>query len=247
MEEITKGDFSSWSVISDDIIIKHCDMSVFKHHGSALDARVRTFWNAQHLTYPSRLNLIVRYNGQDYNAFIEYDKNHFTRLYWAIELKALFDKQPHTEGNYPDLRFERIGLNKYEATFVNFNTIEHDEQDNLESYVEEIIPAQDGKKVRIYTTKYERNPQNRKLAIKIHGTKCMVCGFDFAATYGDIGRDFIEVHHTKPLYSLDEEMMVNPETDLVCVCSNCHRMIHRKRNIILSFEELKQLVQKSKY
>ena len=246
MAEIVKGDFSSWSVISDDIIIKHCDMSVFEHHGSALDARVRTFWNAQNLTYPGRLDLIIRYRNDDFNAHIEFDKNLRTRIFWSLELKALFDKQPHSFGNYPDLRFERIGLNIYEATFINFNSIENDEQNDLESYIEEISPAQEGKKIRIYTTKYERNPLNRKQAIRIHGTKCMVCGFDFATTYGDIGRDFIEVHHTKPLYSLDEETTVDPETDLVCVCSNCHRMIHRKRNVILSLEELRDIIQKNK-
>lgn len=246
MAEIVKGDFSSWSVISDDIIIKHCDMSVFEHHGSALDARVRTFWNAQNLTYPGRLDLIIRYRNDDFNAHIEFDKNLRTRIFWSLELKALFDKQPHSFENYPDLRFERIGLNKYEATFINFNSIENDEQNDLESYIEEISPAQEGKKIRIYTTKYERNPLNRKQAIRIHGTKCMVCGFDFATTYGDIGRDFIEVHHTKPLYSLDEETTVDPETDLVCVCSNCHRMIHRKRNVILSLEELRDIIQKNK-
>ena len=242
MAEIKKGDFTSWSVITDNIIIKHCDMSVFEHHGSAIDARVRTFWNVQHLSYPGRLNLIIRYNNQDYNAHIEFDKNQRTRIFWAIELKALFAKQPHSVGNYPDLRFERIGHNKYEATFININTIESDVQDDLESYVEEVAPSLEGRKVKIYTTKYERNPQNRKQAIKIHGTKCMVCGFDFYATYGDIGRDFIEVHHTKPLYSLDDEINVNPETDLVCVCSNCHRMIHRKRNFIISIDKLRKII-----
>lgn len=246
MAEILKGDFSSWSVITDDIIIKHCDMSVFEHHGSALDARVRTFWNAQHLSYPGRLNLTLRYNNKDYNAHIEFDKNERTRIFWAIELKALFAKQPHSVDNYPDLRFERIGHNKYEASFINFVNVESDEQNELESYIEDITPAEEGKKGKYYTTKYERNPQNRKKAIQIHGTKCMVCGFDFASTYGDIGRDFIEVHHIKPLFSLDEEMMVNPETDLVCVCSNCHRMLHRRRNLILSLEELKELIHKNR-
>jgi len=96
MAEIIKGDFSSWSVISDDIIIKHCDMSVFRHHGSALDTRVRAFWNAQNLTYPGRLNLSIRYNGKDYNAYIEFDKNQWTRLFWDIRLKPLFAKQPHS-------------------------------------------------------------------------------------------------------------------------------------------------------
>ena len=89
---------------------------------------------------------------------------------------------------------------------------------------------------------YERNSTNRNEAIKIHGTRCMACGFDFEATYGEIGKNYIEVHHTKPLYSLEQETIVNPRTDLVCLCSNCHRMIHRKRDSILTLEELKEII-----
>ena len=70
----------------------------------------------------------------------------------------------------------------------------------------------------------------------------MACGFDFEATYGEIGKNYIEVHHTKPLYSLEQETIVNPRTDLVCLCSNCHRMIHRKRDSILTLEELKEII-----
>ena len=74
----------------------------------------------------------------------------------------------------------------------------------------------EGKKIRIYTTKYERDPANRREAIKLHGTRCMVCDFDFEEVYGELGKDFIEVHHTKPLSSLEHEVEVNPEEDLVC-------------------------------
>lgn len=40
--------------------------------------------------------------------------------------------------------------------------------------------------------------------------------------------------------------MINPETDLVCVCSNCHRMIHRRKNSILTVEELKKNIAKNR-
>lgn len=243
-EKIVIGDFSSWSVITENVVIKHCDRSVFEHHGSALDTRIRAFWNADKLSYPQRLNLIIRYDNIDYSAFIEYDVNDSTRIFWETALKQLFDKQPHSVGNYPDLRFERIGINKYEATFINPRTIEFEEQNNLDSYIDVATSAVEGKRVEVYTTKYERNSQNRKQAIKIHGTKCMVCGFDFEKTYGDLGKDFIEVHHTKPLFSLEEEVKINPRTDLVCVCSNCHRMIHRKRDSIISIDELKKIINK---
>lgn len=98
----------------------------------------------------------------------------------------------------------------------------------------------------VYTTKYERNPKNRKDAILYHGLKCQACGFDFEETYGPRGKNYIEVHHAKPLYDIKIEVTVDPKTDLVCVCSNCHRMIHRKRNEILTVEELKEMIEKNR-
>ena len=110
----------------------------------------------------------------------------------------------------------------------------------LESVV--VTGNTEGRKVCYYTTKYERNSKNRSDAIRIHGTVCMVCGFDFEKKYGEIGRGFIEVHHVRPLSSRNEEVVINPETDLVCVCSNCHRMIHRDHDNILTIDELRSIL-----
>jgi putative restriction endonuclease len=52
------------------------------------------------------------------------------------------------------------------------------------------------------------------------------CSVDFEQVYGEIGRDFIEAHHTKLVASLEENARVTI-TDLLPVCSNCHRMLHR--------------------
>jgi 5-methylcytosine-specific restriction protein A len=57
---------------------------------------------------------------------------------------------------------------------------------------------------------------------------CTVCGFDFAATYGAPGDGYIECHHTMPLSELATAKATRLE-DVVLVCSNCHRMIHRRR------------------
>ena len=113
----------------------------------------------------------------------------------------------------------------------------------LEEPYETIISGVEGKPKQYYVIKYERNPLNRKAALKLHGYKCAVCGFDFEKVYGELGKNFIEVHHTKPLYSLEEEVVVDPKKDLVCVCSNCHRMLHRKKGEILTVEELKKIVE----
>lgn len=101
-----------------------------------------------------------------------------------------------------------------------------------------VLDELEGNKIRYYVTKYERNPKYRAQAIKIHGCICQTCGFDFGKMYGYLGEGYIEVHHIKPLYSLEEEMVPDPETDMICLCSNCHRMIHRHRTSIMSPEEL---------
>jgi 5-methylcytosine-specific restriction protein A len=69
---------------------------------------------------------------------------------------------------------------------------------------------------------------------------CQGCGFDFQNKYGDRGKDFIECHHTKPV----SELSVGETTklaDLVLLCSNCHRIVHRKKPW-LTIHELKLLV-----
>lgn len=55
---------------------------------------------------------------------------------------------------------------------------------------------------------------------------CEVCGLDFNERYGEHGEGFIKVHHTVPLASMAKAGVVKLK-DLSCVCSNCHRMLHR--------------------
>lgn len=69
----------------------------------------------------------------------------------------------------------------------------------------------------------------KDLALKRFGyLRCACCGFDFERAYGTLGKGYIEAHHTKPLSELAEETITTVE-DLALVCSNCHRMLHRRR------------------
>jgi 5-methylcytosine-specific restriction enzyme A len=54
---------------------------------------------------------------------------------------------------------------------------------------------------------------------------CEVCEFDFGATYGIRGEGYIEVHHRVPLHASGRT--TTTLQDLIMLCSNCHRMIHR--------------------
>ena len=122
------------------------------------------------------------------------------------------------------------------------NASKHEINWDEETVQEETVGTTEGKRAVYYTTKYERSSKNRDAAIRIHGTKCMICGFDFEQKYGELGKGYIEVHHIKPLATLEQEVVVNPETDLICVCANCHRMLHRFKNYIVPVEELKCIV-----
>ncbi len=101
--------------------------------------------------------------------------------------------------------------------------------------------SEEGRKlIRTHGT-YERKPKNRALAIEIHGRTCTVCGFNFDETYGkDYADGYIQIHHIKPLS--EYEGAVDPETDLVPLCANCHAMAHRRRTTVTSIEELKALI-----
>ena len=56
---------------------------------------------------------------------------------------------------------------------------------------------------------------------------CQVCNFNFEEFYGAQGKLFIECHHITPLSKLKPSTVTKLE-DLAIVCSNCHRMLHRK-------------------
>lgn len=123
---------------------------------------------------------------------------------------------------------------------------------NLEpvSETKTVLSAQDnqsfesgveGKPSLQVSTKYERDPKLRKNAILIHGYTCAACGFNFEEFYGEYAKGFIHIHHIEPLFSAGEKI-VNPETDLVPLCANCHAIIHRKRDKTLTVDELKNMI-----
>ena len=59
--------------------------------------------------------------------------------------------------------------------------------------------------------------------------------------YGEVGKEFIHVHHLKEIASIGENYQINPLTDLRPVCPNCHAMLHRK-NPAYTIEELQNLI-----
>ena len=69
---------------------------------------------------------------------------------------------------------------------------------------------------------------------------CEACVFVFDEFYGDIGKDFMECHHRTPLSKLRISTKTTLDS-LALVCSNCHRMLHKRIDTI-SVEDLRMMI-----
>jgi hypothetical protein len=92
-----------------------------------------------------------------------------------------------------------------------------------------VMPSEDGaadhwegNRAVLYISRFERDPKARNDCIKIFGTSCSVCNFNFGRVFGTIGNGFIHVHHLNPLSAVGASHKVRPKNDLRPVCPNCH-------------------------
>lgn len=99
----------------------------------------------------------------------------------------------------------------------------------------------EGAAVQVMVNRYERDRHAREAALRYHGYLCMVCALDMSKKYGNIAKGFIHVHHLTPLSAIKEDYHLDPKTDLIPVCPNCHAMLHR-RNPPFTPQELKSLM-----
>jgi 5-methylcytosine-specific restriction protein A len=95
---------------------------------------------------------------------------------------------------------------------------------------------------RIAVNVYERNPEARTKCLKHYGYDCYICDFSFERVYGTIGKNFIHVHHLKPLSEIGAKYKVDPIRDLRPICPNCHAIVH-KRNPPFSIEEMTEILE----
>lgn len=92
---------------------------------------------------------------------------------------------------------------------------------------------------QVSITRRERNKKLRQACLDKYGYVCQCCGIDFEKVYGEIGREFIEVHHLFPISQTEGEHDLDPEKDLIPLCSNCHSMIHRLDGEEMTLDKLK--------
>ncbi len=113
------------------------------------------------------------------------------------------------------------------------------------------IPEEEVSEGKLVTTNSKTRKRSQKLrnyAFEYYKSKnkikCEVCGFDFESTYGALGKDYIELHHIKPVSVYEENGEISnleeARLNLVPLCSNCHKILHRNN---INVEKLKEVFQ----
>ena len=120
-------------------------------------------------------------------------------------------------------------------------SLPEDSSDQQPDEDEEEKQRLEGRMTEAKLLRRQRNRQARQQCLEASGYKCYICGFDFEKTYGEIGKGFLEVHHKRPISTYDEEHEI-PQSELVALCSNCHSMVHRRKEA-MDVDELKNIVQ----
>jgi 5-methylcytosine-specific restriction protein A len=163
----------------------------------------------------------------------------------SIEFKALSDRPLISYDELSD-RFRGIHwtpqqsgtsvpVDVAKAIFLELTGFNALAQDIVTSEISELFVEGDPKEITVRS--YDRCSRAREACITHNGYSCAVCGFSFERVYGQLGAEYIEVHHLRPVAEVGGLHLINPTTDLKPVCSNCHRMLHRRRPA-LSIEEL---------
>lgn len=250
----------SWTVFSDQEAIKRIDKSSYGGE-TGIPVDIRNFFRVLGMKHGEKKELFFKLGSQKFKARIEmYGGNSLrTKLIWGTDftniLRQRFSQHyllfSHQSANdmisQPEIRFRRV--NQSDDTYIVIlelpPELESLKADIDAELIEETGSRTEGTVSYYYGKRYERDPINRQLAIEIHGLSCKVCGFNFEEVYGERGAGYIEIHHIKPLSTFSgEEVDVNPETDLIPLCSNCHKMIHRRHDNVLTVEQLKEMVNK---
>lgn len=163
--------------------------------------------------------------------------NTFERKKYAINIPGGFQITP--EG--------RTFINDHmDALSYLFN--EDFNYEDVKDAIEEISSDKKGKVIPIEETvsegrKVTKNVQTRERSSKLRSRAvkhftvdnkiwCHCCGFSFPEFYGaKYGKDCIEIHHKRPIFEYEgdsfEQLAERALKNLLPVCPNCHRLIHK--------------------
>jgi 5-methylcytosine-specific restriction enzyme A len=135
-----------------------------------------------------------------------------------------------------DIRLIEEWTTRVAAAVIALLPVEEDVEENFDTHG---LP--EGGKTQITVNRYERDRRNRAAALAIHGHRCKACDTNMAERYGPIAEGLIEVHHIVPVSEVGPGYIIDPRSDLVPLCPDCHSVAHR-RSPPYSIEELQNML-----
>lgn len=146
---------------------------------------------------------------------------------------ALWDKSGYVVFNNQDeLKItgvsvaKRINIPKGISSLNGYEQVIHDVQ--LPEELPDGFKYQEGAVQQIRVNRFERDKKAREACLSHYGYVCQVCHVKLSDVYGAISGTLIHVHHIKPMSEIAESYIVDPVSDLIPVCPNCHAVIHLK-------------------
>ncbi|MDR1973015.1 MAG: HNH endonuclease [Treponema sp.] len=188
-------------------------------------------------------------NLKAHNTFERLGYAEYTDGVFSIVLKG----QEYLEQNRDILTYLLNNDFSYPDLIKNLKIVEKEKKREIQIFDENLI-IQEGMKIIVEREVYIRSKKLRDYALDFYQNQgklcCSCCGFNFSDFYGkEIGDEFIEMHHIRPIFQYKGDNLVQTLKDAVHnvapVCSNCHRMIHRHGRQPLQMEELAQYVKRN--
>ena len=197
----------------------------------------------------------INTNRVNIEASIDANQDTFSSITLEFDGRAFFGSGSGLSEN-PELTFEVETLTSESS--IEYGLLNEQEERVLEfavkliasvlpieratfRHADEVLGYPEGAVSQVLVNRYERDPRNRREAIAIHGKTCLACNFNFAEKYGELGDEYIVVHHTVPVSQMGNDYVVDPAKDLVTLCANCHAMVHR-HDPPISLADLKKIL-----
>ena len=233
---IIKLTFQNEITLNIDFIPQTFAASLIRNMGKANDDKKRLFCYFSALAIEKKARIVLLINDNKYNPTDASEwPTDWHRLQIHMELFPIcqFPQKPDYKELVMDWGNLAMGMCLSLLDIVPIN-----DNKTFNGYKE-------GNKAQVLTTRYERNRFNRIICLEHYGYTCRICGFNFQQFYGDIGVDFIHVHHIIPVSKMGDDYLVDPINDLIPVCPNCHSMLH-KTNPPMDPDELRKCIEQNK-
>lgn len=164
----------------------------------------------------------------------------------------IYERYPeHREFLYGIYEYDRTGLQRntfnrlVERAAGFFETIAQSVSHSDLRLDDDVYPTIENRLSVTRHLRRERRSHTATLCKQRDNYICQVCCFDFSKVYGELGEDFAEAHHIIPLSSNNKPRSTTAD-DLITVCSNCHRMLHRMSGKPKDIDNLRSIVCKRK-